>query len=436
MRIIILDDSGSSRAALRKLCAQLDPDVEVSEYDAEQRGQPGPGFDWSVYDLALIGDRLAQGESGLAWLLEFRQHPAFPPALILASSPDPYVERQTLGLDRVGYVDRRGINPFTLRTAVARVGVDLDDPDRTVERQQGLIPGDRALVESLERGRIGPADAARDATGYRFVRLIGQGAHSRVYLAERSTDRQTLVMKVLDLSEAEDESVVRRFAREAELMWTLQNPYVVRVYDHGFTAKQGFIAMEFFTRGDLKQRIQHGMDVTSALLHTLQIALGLEAIHVQGIIHRDLKPSNIMFRSDDSLAIADFGISKRLNDPWALTRTGTILGTLNYLSPEQGLGQDLDCRSDLYAVGMILFEMLTGQKPFHATSPGALIYQHLHAEIPRLPEHLQQYQYLIDRLLAKDREDRFGSASELVVNLERELAADDTRDVNDRHSLP
>lgn len=430
MRIIILDDSGTSRAAIRKLCAELDPDVEVSEYDAEQRGQPGPGFDWSVYDLAVIGDRVAQRESGLAWLLDFRRHPAFPPALVLASQPDPYVERRALGLDHVGYVDRRDINRFTLRTAVARLGIHLDDPERTGQRPQGLTPADRALVEALGRGRIGPADTASDATEYRFVRLIGQGAHSRVYLAERSTDRHTLVMKVLDLSEAEDERVVRRFAREAELMWTLRNRYVVRVYDHGFTAKQGFIAMEFFTRGDLKQRIQHGMDVTSALLNALQIALGLEAIHVQGIIHRDLKPSNIMFRSDDSLAIADFGISKRLNESWALTRTGTILGTLNYLSPEQGLGQELDCRSDLYAVGMILFEMLTGQKAFHAASPGALIYQHLHAEIPRLPEHLAQYQYLIDRLLAKDRENRFGSASELVVNLEQALAADGTRDVS------
>ena len=425
MRIIIFDDSGTSRTALRKLCAKFNPDVEVSEYDAEQRGKPGPGFDWSVYDLALMGDRLAQGESGLAWLWEFRHHPAFPPALLLASEPDQYIERQTIGLERVGYLERRGINALSLRTAVARIGVDLHVPDRTVPRRQGLIPGDRAIVESLEGRRH--AHPGGDTTGYRFVRLIGQGAHSRVYLAERSNDRQTLVMKVLDLSEAEDDSVVKRFAREGALMWTLNNPHVVRVYDHGFTAKQGFIAMEFFTRGDLKQRIQHGLDVPSALLNALQIALGLEAIHVQGIIHRDLKPSNIMFRSDVSLAIADFGISKRLGDAWELTRTGTILGTLNYLSPEQGLGQDLDCRSDLYAVGMILFEMLTGQKPFHASSPGALIYQHLHAEVPRLPQGLDRYQYLIDRLLAKDREARFGSASELVVNLERELATDGTR---------
>jgi len=422
MRIIILEDSNIVMSALRKLLAQINPDVEVSEYDPEQKGKPGVEFDWSLYDLVVIGDRIGGTESGLAWLSGFRRRDFFPPAILLASEKDPYTEQSVAQMPGVSYLDRRSVTPFTIKAALANAGLNLDDPDRTHQRQGGIVPSDQAIVEALEIAQKRPVDPA-SATGYRFVRLIGQGAHSRVYLAERSTDQLSLVLKVIDLKEVEEPSVVKRFAKEAELMWELEHPNVVRVYDHGFTANQGYIAMEFFTRGDLKQRIQHGLDVESALVHAMQIALGLEAIHVQGIIHRDLKPGNIMFRSDDSLAIADFGISKRVGDAWGLTKTGTILGTLNYLSPEQGLGQDLDCRSDLYAVGMILFEMLTGQKAFHATSPGALIYQHLHADVPRLPAHLSQFQYLIDRLLAKDRDDRFGSASELVVNLQQHFTA-------------
>jgi serine/threonine protein kinase len=108
------------------------------------------------------------------------------------------------------------------------------------------------------------------------------------------------------------------------------------------------------------------------------------------IVHRDLKPGNIMFRSDDSLALADFGISKHLGGSWDLTKTGSILGTLNYLSPEQGLGKVVDQRTDLYGLGMTLFEMLTGEKAFHASSPGALVYQHLYADVPTLPAHYKQ----------------------------------------------
>ncbi|HJP36452.1 MAG TPA: serine/threonine-protein kinase, partial [Gammaproteobacteria bacterium] len=152
--------------------------------------------------------------------------------------------------------------------------------------------------------------------------------------------------------------------------------------------------------------------------YALNIAFGLEAIHTRNIVHRDLKPGNIMFRSDDSLALADFVISKHLGGSWDLTKTGSILGTLNYLSPEQGLGQDVDQRTDLYGLGMILFEMLTGEKAFRASSPGALVYQHLYADVPTLPEFLSQYQPIVDQLLAKDPKDRYQSASELVANLQ------------------
>ncbi|MEM7466874.1 MAG: serine/threonine-protein kinase, partial [Pseudomonadota bacterium] len=246
----------------------------------------------------------------------------------------------------------------------------------------------------------------------------GQGAHSRVYLAERVEDKQTMVLKIIDLTSIEDETVAKRFAREAELLAEIDSPYVVKFYGHGFKPSYGYIAIEFFTRGDLKHRIENGVNQDEALLYALNIGFGLEAIHSKNIVHRDLKPGNIMFRSDDSLALADFGISKHLGGSWDLTKTGSILGTLNYLSPEQGLGHTVDHRTDLYGLGIIFFEMLAGEKAFQASSPGALVYQHLYADVPKLPKKVAEFQPIVDKLLAKDPNDRFSNASEFVATLQ------------------
>ena len=126
-----------------------------------------------------------------------------------------------------------------------------------------------------------------------------------------------------------------------------------------------------------------------------------------------------MFRSDDSLALADFGISRRLDETSDLTRLGSVLGTPNYISPEQALGKSVDHRSDLYSAGVILFEMLTGRKPYKAETAPALVYQHVHADIPLLPTNLQHFQPIIEMLLAKSAAARFSSADEFVEYLDR-----------------
>jgi serine/threonine protein kinase len=254
--------------------------------------------------------------------------------------------------------------------------------------------------------------------GYRFVRLIGQGASSRVYLAERLSDRMTLVLKIMDVTTTKEPQAVQRFIQEAELVAELHSPYVVHFLEHGFTKDYGYIAMEFFTRGDLKQRIEHGVSVQDGINYIRHIGFGLSAIHENGIVHRDLKPGNIMFRSDDSLALADFGISKRLDETGELTKFGSVLGTPNYISPEQALGNDVDHRSDLYSAGIIFFEMLTGRKPFKAETAPALVYQHVHAAIPDLPDVVHNYQPIIDLLLAKDPDARFSSAEEFIAGVE------------------
>jgi len=241
---------------------------------------------------------------------------------------------------------------------------------------------------------------------------------SKVYHAEREEDSQSLVLKVLDLQNAPGPASVDRFVLEAELIAELDSPFVVKIFEHGLTEDYGFIAMEFFSRGDLKQRMEINIPPELAATYMLHIAYGLNEIHKTGVIHRDLKPANIMFRGDDSLALADFGISKKMDSGNQLTTLGQIMGTPHYMSPEQGEGLGIDIRTDLYSAGVMLYELLAKQKPFTAPSPAAMIYKHVNEDIPRLPEKLNRFQGLVDKLMAKKPDDRYSSARELIQALE------------------
>ena len=281
---------------------------------------------------------------------------------------------------------------------------------------------DDALVEAA----AAPSEAAArlnrgKVMDYRVVRMVGEGAMSRVYLAKRVSDNVTMVLKIMDTRRRQDDVLVKRFIREAEMIAALRSRYVVRIYDNGFTNNYGFIGMEYFPRGDLKQRIKLGIPIQYALRYTDNLAHGLAAIHSVGVVHRDLKPANLMFRADDTLALADFGISKRVDDDGEeeqLTMVGQVLGTPYYMSPEQGQGLPVDVRSDLYSMGIIIYELLTGERPFKARTPSGIIYQHIHADVPRLQPQLASFQPVLNRLLAKNPEDRYASALEFLESFD------------------
>ena len=409
MKLIIVDGSRETMARTRRVIASAIPDIEVTEYDPEQQGEPGNAFDWSLYDALILGNRLGTPEDSLAWLQRHGRSSGFPPVLLVLDPDAPVTEAGALKQGVAACVARAELP--TLRT----VAVLHRMVKASVVRGRGAVRRDASVYrEALPALTQQTPDGK--GIGYRFVRLIGQGEASRVYLAERMDNRATLVLKIIDTSRITDPQVAQRFAREAKILAGLDSPHVVHLRDHGFTRDYGYIAMEFFTRGDLKQRIEHGVTAADALNYLLHIAEGLKVIHAAGVVHRDIKPGNIMFRADDSLALADFGISRRIDDTTRLTRQGSILGTPNYLSPEQALGLEVDHRADLYCAGIVFFEMLTGHKPFHAESAAGLIYQHVHAPIPRLPPDCMRYQTVVDRLLAKRPADRPVSA-EALINL-------------------
>lgn len=258
--------------------------------------------------------------------------------------------------------------------------------------------------------------------GYWLSRKIGSGGMSQVYLAVRESDELPVVLKVLDATGKAASEHLSRFIQEYALLSQIQHPNVIRIYDQGFTDDQAYIAMEYFELGDLRAEIGTGMSRQRVLAVIAQVAQALAAIHACGIIHRDLKPENIMRRQDGSVVVADFGIAKSMlqADHIALTQTrhGDAVGTPYYLSPEQAAGHVVTPSSDLYSLGVMMFELLTGERPFRAESLELLLARHMTAPTPALPLVHAALQPVVDRLMAKKPEDRYESAKALLANLD------------------
>jgi serine/threonine protein kinase len=254
-------------------------------------------------------------------------------------------------------------------------------------------------------------------SGYAVVHPIGQGGQAMVYLAEREHDGLRVALKVLDRKLRDNAVFLERFVREYKLIASLNNEHVAKIYDQGFAGEHVFIAMEFLPSGTLASRIHEGVNARTALRIALQIAIALDAIHSRGIVHRDLKPSNILFRADGRPVIVDFGLAKDLGSDTVLTIAGKLLATPRYMSPEQCLGRDVDTRSDLYSLGVILYEMLSGKKIYDRANLADLVRLHIHEPCPRLPAELAMHQPLLDKLTEKDPNLRFQNAAQLCAAL-------------------
>lgn len=418
MKILIIDDSEFFRGLIRKYLNRQIPEAEIVEYKIEELGKPGKNFMWSDYDVLLLDYNLGNGEDGLAWLEEFGSLLVFPPTIVLTGEGDEYVAVNAIKLGAVDYFNKKDIAKRRLADVIEKA-THYDDKTDVNQKQNIEIATQVIKKISDEDHKL----SDKLVVGYKFIRMIGEGGMSKIYLAEREEDNRPIVLKILELEKIQDISLIRRFTREAELIADLNSPHIVNIYEYGFSNEFGFIAMEFFTRGDLKQRIEVGITLEQARYYIYHIALGLQAIHEIGVVHRDLKPSNIMFRSDDSMAIGDFGISRQLDSNTALTEVGSVIGTAHYMSPEQGEGKPVDIRTDIYSAGVILFELLSGKRPYKGSSTASLIYKHVYADIPKLPDDLLQFQTIIDRLLAKNPDDRYQNATEFIKALEASTLA-------------
>lgn len=255
--------------------------------------------------------------------------------------------------------------------------------------------------------------------GYRILRQIGAGGMATIFLAQAQEGGPPQVLKIMRLDGIPADDGLQRFIQEYALLAQLHHPNVARIFRQDFSAGHAYIAMEYFPGGDLRARIGNGLELTIVTRYLKQIAAGLQAIHVAGIVHRDLKPDNLMLRQDGSLALADFGVAKQVAMLMMDTDQGDVVGTPSYLSPEQAQGMLVDARSDLYSLGVLVYEMLTGQKPYRAATTRALLDLHINAPVPELPPEHLTLQPVLERLMAKDRDQRYPSAQALLDDLEQ-----------------
>lgn len=393
MRLLLIENDSFFAALIKKFLERDMPDAQLTDVLA---GAGVPKTDWKIFDVLLLCHELGAAGNGLEWL-DTVNTKELPPVLYFTDTGSDELASRAVKAGAAAVLRKDELSSNRVARTIKKV---VKGELRAAKRREAKDPLPKPEVE-----------------GFKVASQIGKGAKSRVFLTERVTDRQTVVLKVIDLDLIKDHAYVKRFVEEAELVADIRSPYVIRVFEHGFTDHCGFMAMEFFPRGDLKHRIEVGLRVNDAVHCLANIAYGLQAIHKVGIVHRDLKPANVMFRHDDTLALADFGISQRLESDSDALATGRVLGTPHYMSPEQGRGEPVDVRNDIYSLGVMFYEMLTGDKPFCGKSPADLVYAHCNAPLPRLPSKLRRYQGVLEKLRAKDPGDRYQTATELLDDL-------------------
>lgn len=254
--------------------------------------------------------------------------------------------------------------------------------------------------------------------GYDIKRTLGKGGMATVYLAVQKSFGREVALKVMAPELVSKRDFALRFDQEAKMVASLSHPNIVTVYDVGIQGSYFYLAMEFHPNGHLGDQIKKGLTPKQTLFVAKKLADALDFAHQNNIVHRDLKPDNVLFSSRGAPVITDFGIARDNSADTNLTQIGSTVGTPKYMSPEQAKGERVDGRSDLYGLGVIIYEMLMGEPPFKADDPVALAIKHCKDPTPRLPIMLEDYQPLVDKLMDKQAANRYATGAEVVAAIE------------------
>lgn len=273
-------------------------------------------------------------------------------------------------------------------------------------------------MEDLTGKQLGP---------YQIIGPLGEGGMAAVYKAFQPSMERVIALKVLPRHYANDPEFTGRFHREARVIANLQHPHILPVFDFGQSDGYTYLAMPFVEGGTLSDRLRHSRLELPEIQRILnQVGDALDYAHAQGIIHRDIKPSNILLDRRNNCLLADFGLARLIENTGFVTQSGGILGTPAYMSPEQGLGEKVDSRSDIYSLGVILYQMVAGRPPFQAETPMAIMVKHIHDPLlpprhhnPAVPEAVER---VILKALAKNPADRYPTAGDMVRALNQAIA--------------
>ena len=407
-RLLVVDRDTRYREWLRNHLGVLFPEGSVTAIDGREFEARLEVLTRQDFELVLFVAQFGYSpedphSEGLEWLRQLRDRREFPSVIAVAEDGNELTAVRALQLGAVDYLPKRFVSPDRLRTAVKlalrRIELNAAESQVPTEADSGASQAARSLRDPIP--------------GYTIRKTIGESEKALVYLANSERLGTDVALKVTK-SESDDPGEQQVLAREYQALSALNHPSVVTIYDYGTHAGREYLAMEYFPRGDLKARLLRGILEADALRYLEQIARALQVVHEAGVLHRDLKPPNLMLRENDTIVLIDFGLARSLGGSANLTRTGVLRGSPFYMSPEQALGEDLDGRSDLYSLGVLFYEMLTGRKPYTGLSAIDVLQQHVTAPVPQLPHAYLHLQALLEGFIVKSRDERFASAEQAI----------------------
>lgn len=400
--ITLIVGSAGYRRLLSTLIHAALPSVKIEEIDPYSQTMHDSGITFGVgSDVIVLGGIGTEAEAVSA-LQRLREHDNCPPIIMLTSHELAPQSSRLFAFGAAAVLLKDALSQSTLIDTIAQL-----TGRAPAQESKPLQYGQFAFVVDGERVVLA-------IDGFRLMATMSSNSMAQVMFAEDIADNSRVVIKIALSTPYHDPAVVDRFCNRYRYFSSLKGRSVVRYLDAGITGAFPYVVLEYLSAGDLRRRMVNGVVTEVALRILQQIATALVDVHAGGFAHMDLKPENIFFRGDGSLVLIDFNISTRFGGVTRNRINGDVLGSPFYMSPEQGRGVPIDGRSDLYSAGVILYEMLTGERPFAGENSAQVIFKHLHEEIPLLPKRIRHLQAIVDRLLAKNPDERFATATELA----------------------
>lgn len=410
-RLLIVETERELRAWLRHHIEILWPDASVEDIEPSRISERAETLSKRSLDLIILGAHFSDGgddsSTGLEVLRELRRQKDPAPVIVIATGGNELSAVRAMRLGASDYLPRSLASAQRLAT-VLRLAL------RTRRRGSGRTrpKATRRRIDGLQL----------ELPQYSILHQLGESSRAVVYLAHSATMGRNVALKISKPETVERAESSQEFAREFAAISAVRHPCVVEIFDYGFHNGMEFIAMEYFPCGDLKTRLQQPLTVTEALEFGQRICGALKVIHSAGLVHRDLKPPNVMLREDGSVVLIDFGLAKSIDSVSHTTIAGVLRGSPYYMSPEQAQGLKLDARSDLYSVGVMLFEMLSGSKPYTGNSAVDVMQQHVHGPRPALPEACGWLEPLLEQFMAREPAERIADADAAYAALAVALA--------------